>query len=295
MADGFAVHASNVRAREALSDGPVLWHSNEIWDGDVIIGLNGKKTRKEIMDELRSSTSLHFEIERPLNRLVPRLVEVKLAREPEESSWGVELLTPDENRPFQVGAISPGSVLERWNEANPSFRAEQGDRVLAVNGEMTANRIIAVLQDVSIREATWLLVRGIVATPLPPKITSGPFQKQQGEKLGIIIGNALESPICGATIEEMSLKAVVVKEVKPGCIVAGWNSSRPMHQVHLGAILISVNGNADSRRFGSELSKPIVTIVTQPPRGTFTEGGQAVGSNLAMQTDSFHSMETPTC
>jgi len=297
IAGGGAVERHNSQVREMAcaehaatgkpADSLTWWSSAEIREGDIVIEVNGTRVPAEMMQQLANSEELKLRITRPLKGLLPWVTEVPVRRQSAQERWGCQMSpAKDGSNTLEVASVDAGCALAGWNESHPALRVRNGDRVVAVNGSMGPDKILSTLRDPNTIDTVWVIVRGVLPRPLVPEVTCGPLHKRAGDRLGIRMAPALESPVRGSVVEAKGQTAnlVVVKEVVSGMLVDQWNQRQgpTVHKVGVGTVVTAVNGKSDPAEFTVELGKPVVTLRVRPPQGTVSlvpEGQEATPDN----------------
>lgn len=255
------------------------WRTTEVLVGDIMCRVNGVSTPREMMNELQERTTLDITMQRSMKGLLPCVSEASLIKATPDQRWGCQMgVAKDGSNTLEVLGVEPGGAADNWNEAHPGLRIQVGDRIAAVNRVVGAQQMLTALKDPATTRSNWILVRGVHAGPRLPEVACGPLRKRDGDKLGIRIGAALESPIRNHIVEVGEGGVTVVKEVVPGYLVDQWNQRQGAQQVVQGALVLSVNGRTNPSEFATELSKPTVTIRTRPPRGAIIRAATADGT-----------------
>eukprot|EP00930_Biecheleria_cincta_P085864 TRINITY_DN75231_c0_g1_i1.p1 TRINITY_DN75231_c0_g1~~TRINITY_DN75231_c0_g1_i1.p1 ORF type:complete len:1160 (+),score=215.32 TRINITY_DN75231_c0_g1_i1:50-3529(+) len=268
--------------------GSVWWELPVLRESDIIASVNGKTGHEAMMGELKSSGSLAFGVQRPLRggaSVLPWLCEAELHRNCGNGErWGCELApSKDSSGTLEVKQVSSQGAVARWNETHPRLAIRAGDRVLAVDHQIGSEQMLTALRSTTAESSNWLVTRGVLVPSgtleaAPKEIVCGPFNKSDGEKLGIRIGQCLEAPLRGSIVEPSCAGSMVVKEVVSGFLVDRWNQTPGVSKVLEGSIVLAVNNCDDPKQFGSELSKPSVKIKLRPPRITLRNGHESVSS-----------------
>eukprot|EP00929_Paragymnodinium_shiwhaense_P034264 TRINITY_DN1866_c0_g1_i1.p1 TRINITY_DN1866_c0_g1~~TRINITY_DN1866_c0_g1_i1.p1 ORF type:complete len:1159 (-),score=327.35 TRINITY_DN1866_c0_g1_i1:107-3583(-) len=250
--------------------GPAWWLTEEVWVGDLVIGLNGITGQDAMMQEFARAVSLQLTIKRcpATQALLPWVTEVELKKVRGER-WGCQMSNAADGSPtLEVLEIDHMGALARWNMQHPKLRVMPGDRICAVNKTVGVKAMLNALRDPENFESGWMVMRGVLKSPSLPELHGGPFIKREGQKLGIRIGSAMEAPIRGCIVEPDGGHQVVVKEVVPNYLVDEWNRSRPLEgRIREGMLVTSVNGNHNSQEFSAEFAKAQVHITTRLPMG----------------------------
>ncbi|CAE8742050.1 unnamed protein product [Polarella glacialis] len=287
---GGLVDQYNLQVAAVASSGTSWWEAQSLRDSDIVEAVNGETSADDMMKELASSDSLMLRVRRPLQggaSVLPWLCEVDLKRNTARGErWGCQLSpVKDGSDTLDVTSVDRFGAVANWNQANPRLAIRAGDRVVAVGEEMGSPAMLAQLRETTATSCCWLVARGalmpggVVVQKPPPEVICGPFRKRDGEKLGIRIGRAMESPLRGALVEPGCAGAMVVKEIVSGFLVDRWNQRPGVPRVIEGAVVLSVNGCRDPQEFATQLSKPSVHIRLRAPRAALGADGRG-GSDL---------------